>query len=440
MREGEILDEVIVQYGYRSFRVDPEQGFFLNGKTVPLRGVCRHQDREDMGWAISRKEHDEDIKLISEVGANTIRLAHYQHDQYFYDLCDKLGFVVWAEIPYISIHIHGQAAYENTLSQMRELIVQNYNHPSIMVWGIANEIAIGGYSDEQYQNLLDLNALCKRLDPSRLTTIAQLARVEIDSPHNEITDLVSYNNYYGWYTGVIEDNAVAMDAFHAAWPNKVYGISEYGVDNLVCWHSAHPMNHDYTEEYACLYHHSMLKYFVARPYLWATHMWNMFDFAVDRRNEGGIKGRNCKGLVTFDRKIKKDSFFIYKAFWTKEPMIYIAGRRFTDRASDERDVTVYTNCDSVTLYLNGKRMKTIHAVDHAVVFEDVPLKAGENILTAEGNEGVEDTIVLNGVEGHNTDYDLPDIAAALQIGNWFLNQTTSVDYGEQGYHTKLLVG
>ena len=435
-----VLDQITVHYGYRSFYVDPEQGFFLNGKSMPLRGVCRHQDRQDMGWAISRKEHEEDIRLIQEVGANTIRLAHYQHDSYFYDLCDQAGFVVWAEIPYISIHISGSDAYGNTLSQMRELIVQNYNHPCIMMWGISNEITIGGYCQEQHRNLQALHRLCKELDPSRLTVMAQLARVEIDSPHNQITDLVSYNIYYGWYTGVIEDNASVMDAFHKAWPEKCYGISEYGVDNLICWHSANPFNHDYTEEYACVYHHHMLKYFAQRPYLWATHVWNMFDFAVDRRNEGGIQGRNCKGLVTYDRKIKKDSFFLYKAFWTKEPMIHIAGRRFADRAPDERDVTVYTNCDCVTLYLNGKKLRTVYAVDHAVVFENVPLQNGENTLTVKGNDGIEDTIVLNGVETHNTAYDLPDLAAALQMGNWFLDLTQSVDYGDQGYHVKLLVG
>ena len=438
--DGKILDQVTVSYGYRSYHVDPQKGFFLNGRSMPLRGVCRHQDRKDMGWAISRKEHEEDMALIREVGANAIRLAHYQHDAYFYDLCDKLGFVVWAEIPYISIHIPGKAAYENTMSQMRELIAQNYNHPSIMMWGIANEITIGGYSEEQYQNLLDLQELCKRMDPNRATVMAQLSRVEIDSPHNEITDLVGYNNYYGWYTGVIEDNATVMDAFHDAHPEKPYGISEYGVDNMVCWHSANPINHDYTEEYACLYHQSMLKMFADRPYLWGTYMWNMFDFAVDRRDEGGVKGLNCKGLVTYDRKIKKDAFYVYQAFWTQEPMVHIAGRRFADRAPQERNITVYTNCQRVTLSVNGEELATVEAVDHAAVFTDVPLRQGENTLAVRAREGAEDTIVLNGVQDHNGAYDLPDLAAALQAGNWFLKQTESIDYGEVGCHTKLLVG
>ena len=437
---GKILDQVTVRYGYRDYHIDPQKGFFLNGKSMPLRGVCRHQDRKDMGWAISCKEHDEDMALIREVGANAIRLAHYQHDQYFYDLCDQHGFIVWAEIPYISIHIPGSEAYNNTLSQMRELIAQNYNHPSIMMWGIANEITIGGYSDEQYQNLKDLQALCKRMDPSRSTVMAQLSRVEIDSPHNEITDLVGYNNYYGWYTGVIEDNATVMDAFHDAHPDKPYGISEYGVDHMVCWHSANPFNHDYTEEYACLYHQSMLKMFSDRPYLWGTYMWNMFDFAVDRRDEGGVKGQNCKGLVTYDRKTRKDSFYVYKAFWSKKPMVHIAGRRFTDRAPGERDITVYTNCDRVTLERNGEELAIVDAVDHAATFSKIPLRLGENVLVVRTPEGAEDSIILNGVQTHNTAYDLPDLAAALQAGNWFLKQEASINYGEAGYHTKLLVG
>lgn len=435
-----VADQVTVHYGYRSYHVDSQTGFYLNGRSMPLRGVCRHQDRQDLGWAVSPKEHEEDVSLISEVGANTIRLAHYQHDQYFYDLCDKTGFVVWAEIPYISVHIKGKDAYENTLCQMKELIAQNYNHPSIFLWGIANEITIGGYCDEQYQNLLELNALCKKLDPSRLTVIANLSRVETESKHNEITDVIGYNNYYGWYTGVIEDNAAVMDAFHTAKPDKIYGISEYGVDNMVCWHSAHPINHDYTEEYACLYHHSMLKLFEKRPYLWGTYLWNMFDFAVDRRDEGGVKGLNCKGLVTYDRKIKKDAFFLYKAFWSQKPMIHIAGRRFADRAADERDITVYANGNYVILYLNGKKLRAVNVIDHAAVFENVPLEDGENIITVKGSNGAEDTIALNGVQAHNTGYDLPDLAAALQMGNWFLKKAPSVDYAERGYHAKVLVG
>jgi len=432
LRGVEELDRVDVTFGYRSFHVCPNTGFWLNGRNMPLHGVCRHQDRKDKGWAISRADHEEDAKIIQSIGANTIRLAHYQHDQYFYDLCDKLGFVLWAEIPMISKFLEGKAAYDNTISQMTELIAQSYNHPAICFWGLCNEITIGGYSEEQLRNMHDLNALCKRLDPSRLTTIAQLGSVPVDSDHVYVSDVQSYNYYLGWYSGTVEQNGERMDAWHAANPDKCYGISEYGADNYICWHSATPFNHDYTEEYAVLYHHEMLKTFATRPYLWATHVWNMFDFAVDSRNEGGFKGLNAKGLVTFDRKTYKDSFYLYQAYWTTDPMVHICGRRFTDRAPGERDVTVLTNENEVTLVVNGQLVGTQATVDHKVVFENVPFLSGENTLTAK-TANATDTIILNGVAEHNAAYDVPDIMEAINAGNWFNEQT---DAGElENYYT-----
>ena len=416
--DGEVLDTVVIPYGYRSFHVCPNTGFWLNGKNVPLRGVARHQDRLDKGWAISKADHEEDVALIKELGANTIRLAHYQHDQYFYDLCDKTGFVLWAEIPFISQFIPTEEAYENTISQMTELVAQNYNHPAICFWGISNEILIGPDREDLRQNLRDLHELAKSMDPSRLTTMAQVSMTPMDSEHNYITDVVSYNHYFGWYGGDVAQNGPWFDTFHAMNPDIPLGVSEYGVENIVKWHSATPMNHDYTEEYANYYHHEMLKTFAERPYLWSTHVWNMFNFAADARNEGGVIGMNNKGLVTYDRKLKKDAFYIYKAYWTTEPMVYVAGRRFADRAPEERNVTVYTNCDEVTLVVNGVEVATQKAVDHAVVFENVALNDGANTITAKAGN-VEDTITLNGVAEHNAAYTLPDIAAAMAVGNWF---------------------
>ena len=437
-REDVLLDQVCVTYGYRSFHVDPERGFFLNGQHTPLHGVCRHQDRLDKGWAISREDHEEDIRIIREIGANTIRLAHYQHDQYFYDLCDREGFAVWAEIPFISALIPGEKARLNTLSQMKELIAQCYNHPSIITWGIGNEITIRGHSEEIYRNLGDLNTLAKQMDPHRPTTIAQLGMLPETDPLVYLTDIQSYNHYFGWYYTVLEDNGPAFDAFHAANPHRAYGISEYGAENILTWHSATPFNHDYTEEYANLYHHHMLKVFATRPYLWATHAWNMFDFAADKRNEGGIKGRNNKGLVTYDRKTKKDVFYLYQAYWTTDPMVYIAGRRFANRAPGERDVTVYTNCEEVTLLLNGKVHATQRATDHAAVFAEVPLCDGENTLTAVTGSA-EDTISLWGVPERDTAYDLPDLLSALQAQNWFSEKEDTADYGEDGCNSRMSV-
>ena len=410
------IDTVAVTYGYRSFHVDPNTGFWLNGKNVPLHGVSRHQDRQDKGWAISKADHEEDIALIKEIGANTIRLAHYQHDQYFYDLCDHTGFALWAEIPFISQFINSEEAYENTVSQMTELIAQNYNHPSIFFWGISNEITIAGETEELYQNLCDLHALAKQLDPSRLTTMAQVSMVPMNSEHTYITDLQSYNHYFGWYVGDVEDNGPWLDQFHALNPDRCLGVSEYGAENILKWHTMEPDNHDYTEEYASHYHHEMLKTFAARPYLWATHVWNMFDFAADARDEGGVQGRNNKGLVTYDRKTKKDAFYIYQAYWTTEPMVHVCGERFVDRAPDERKVTVYTNCDEVTLYVNGEAVATKAAIDHEVVFDSVAMKDGANTITAASGDVKGNTITLNAVAEHNYAYDLPD---GNQGANWF---------------------
>ena len=411
----EVLDTVTVTYGYRSFHVDPNTGFWLNGRNVPLHGVARHQDRLDKGWAISKADHEEDIALIKELGANTIRLAHYQHDQYFYDLCDRTGFVLWAEIPFISQFIPTQEAYENTISQMTELVAQNYNHPAIMFWGISNEILIGPDREDLRQNLRDLHELAKSMDPSRLTTMAQVSMTPMDSEHNFITDVVSYNHYFGWYGGDVEDNGPWLDKFHALHPDKCLGVSEYGAENILKWHSAEPENHDYTEEYANHYHQEMLKTFAARPYLWATHQWNCFDFAADARDEGGIRGRNNKGLVTYDRKIKKDAFYVYKAWWNPEPMIWVSGCRFVNRGPEERNVIVYTNCDEVTLVVNGQDVSTKKAEDHMIVFENVVVD-GENTVTAYAGEVKANTITLHGVADHDYSYDLPD---GNQGVNWF---------------------
>ena len=416
LRDGEPQDAVTVTYGYRSFRVDAEHGFYLNGKALPLHGVARHQDRLDKGWAISKADHEEDIALIKELGANTIRLAHYQHDQYFYELCNRTGFVLWAEIPFISQFIPSEEAYNNTISQMTELVAQNYNHPAICFWGISNEILIGVDREDLRQNLRDLHELAKSMDPSRLTTMAQVSMTPMDSEHNFITDVVSYNHYFGWYGGEVEDNGPWLDKFHAMHPDKCLGVSEYGAENILSWHSAEPENHDYTEEYANHYHQEMLKTFAARPYLWATHQWNCFDFAADARNEGGIQGRNNKGLITYDRKIKKDAFYIYKAWWNPEPMVFVSGGRFVNRAPEERNVIVYTNCDEVTLVVNGKDVATKAAVDHMIVFENVALNDGENTVTAYAGEVKANTITLCGVADHDYSYDLPD---GNQGVNWF---------------------
>ena len=350
--DGQPVDQVSSHFGVRTFRVDPKEGFFLNGRSYPLHGVSRHQDRKGLGNALTREHHDEDMALIRELGANTIRLAHYQHDQYFYDLCDRYGMVVWAEIPYISEHMPN--GRENTISQMKELIVQNYNHPCIVTWGVSNEITI---STKDNKDMLDnhhvLNDLIHQMDPTRPTVLACYA---VCGPFNKvahITDIVSWNLYLGWYVPGLFLNNLWIDFFHWKYPNRPLGFSEYGCEAMPNLHSSHPHRGDHTEEYQCIYHEYMLKCFEKRPFMWANHVWNMFDFAADARDQGGEPGMNHKGLVTFDRKLKKDSFYLYKAYWAKDPMVHIAGKRYKFRTEKWTTVKVYSNCDTVSLYLDG---------------------------------------------------------------------------------------
>ena len=411
LKGEERLDEVGSEIGFRSFRIDPERGFILNGEEYPLRGVSRHQDRKDKGNAISKEDHEEDMALIMEVGANTIRLAHYQHDQYFYHLCDKNGIVVWAEIPYISQHM--SQGRENTISQMKELITQNYNHPSIVVWGLSNEITMGNPKDpEMLENHRILNDLCHTMDKTRLTTSAMLTVCGIDEEIVHISDVVSYNHYFGWYGGEVSMNGPWFDAFHKKYPNKPIGCSEYGCEALN-WHTSRPMQGDYTEEYQAYYHEEMIKQFFSRKYLWATHVWNMFDFGADARAEGGENGQNHKGLVTIDRKYKKDAFYAYKAWLSEEKFIHIASKRYVDRTEDITNVTVYSNLPEITLFLNGEKFETKTAEDHFFKFQ-VPNK-GRTIIEAVYGD-YRDKSEINKVDVFNESYRLKEKGAVL---NWF---------------------
>ena len=356
LKDKDIEDEVSTRIGFRTFKVDPKKGFFLNGKPYPLRGVCRHQDRPKIGNALTKKEHEEDIKLIKEVGANTIRLAHYQHDQYFYDLCDEYGFVVWAEIPYISRYM--KAADKNAFNQMSELIHQNFNHPSIVCWGISNEITMFKVTNATRKHHKELNEFCHKEDPSRFTTIACFSVMTIFNRIAHITDVASYNLYWGWYVPITRVTGLICDMWHLFYPQGPIGLSEYGAEAMPNLHSAHPRRGDNTEEYQAIYHEKMIDVINKRPYLWATHVWNMFDFAADARNQGGEPGMNHKGLVTFDRKTKKDSFYAYKAYWSEEPFIHLCSKRFVNRTGSKTLVKVYTNQKEVSLYQNGKLIAT----------------------------------------------------------------------------------
>ena len=411
VKDGQPVDEVTQRFGVRSFSVDPQKGFFLNGRAYPLHGVSRHQDRKGLGNAITREMHDEDMQLIKELGANTVRLAHYQHDQYFYDLCDEAGMVVWAEIPYISEHMPGGRA--NTISQMQELIEQNYNHACIVCWGVSNEITI---STKDKRDMLDnhrvLNDLCHKMDDTRLTTLACYAMCGPFNPVAHITDLVSWNLYLGWYVPGLFLNDLWMDFFHLCYPNRPLGFSEYGAEGMPNLHSEHPRRGDHTEEYQALYHEYMLRCFERHPWLWSTHVWNMFDFAADARDQGGEPGMNHKGLVTFDRKTKKDSFYLYKAWWSDEPFVHICSKRFAERTRNEIEVKVYSNQKSVALFVNGEKLAE-QTGEHVFTFK-VKLN-GETKVQAVAGDSI-DEAVFTKVSTPNPDYKLTK--GKTKSANW----------------------
>ena len=410
LSDGAVIDNVSSRFGCRTFKIDPENGFILNGEEYPLRGVSRHQDRWGKGNALSKEDHKEDIELIYEMGATTIRLAHYQHDQYFYDLCDEYGLVIWAEIPYISKHM--PTGRENTISQMKELIVQNYNHPSIVVWGLSNEIGIGGSNEDLLENHRILNDMCHEMDKTRLTTIAAVSMCKMDDPYLQIPDVVSYNHYFGWYGGETDMNGPWFDKFHQMHPNIPIGCSEYGCEALN-WHTSDPVQGDYTEEYQAYYHEELIKQLFSRKYMWATHVWNMFDFGADARNEGGENGQNHKGLVTIDRKYKKDSFYAYKAWLSDEKFVHLCGKRYVDRVEDVTKVTVYSNMPEVELFANGVSVGKKTASDHFFYF-DVENK-GETELVAVAGE-YKDSGNIRKVDTFNEEYRLKEEGAVL---NWF---------------------
>ena len=409
--DGETLcDSLEIPFGIRSFRIDPDEGFILNGESYPLRGVAMHQDWLGKGNAISEADMEESLRHVYDMGATTVRLAHYQHDQHTYDLCDRMGLVVWTEIPYISEHMDN--ARDNARQQMGELIEQNYNHPSIVVWGLSNEITMARGDQETIVPFhQELNEICHRMDDTRLTTMACISPLPVDHPLLDVPDVLSYNHYFGWYGGHLEDNGPWFDRFHNLHPDLPVGVSEYGCENSL-WHSSHPEPGDYSNEYQMIYHESLIRQLFPRKYLWATHVWNMFDFAADAREEGGTKGRNNKGLVTFDRKTRKDAFYAYQAWLTEKPMLHLCSREFVNRDGDTAEFVVYSNLPEVTLAVNGTEYRK-ECPDHFFHFT-VPQPKGNYTVTASAGSLSEQAQFCHVAE--------PDPSYRFQQGmvlNWF---------------------
>lgn len=414
---GIAMDEVKLRFGFREITFDCNEGCFLNGKHIKLKGVSRHQDRETIGNALTINEHKEDLEIIKSMGANSLRLAHYQQAGEFYDLCDEMGFLVWAEIPVISRY--QKKAQENALQQLEELIKQNMHHASIFCWGIENEITITNENEALIEGIKELNAYAKLLDPSRPTTCAQFTMCSPSSELNTITDILAYNHYFGWYMKTCDGLDQWLEKFRAVNPGVKLGISEYGAEGVLGYFSDNPSQGDYSEGYQALYHEHYLSTINANDYIWGSYVWNMFDFGSAVRNEGGVKGRNNKGLVTFDRKTKKDAFYLYKAFWSEEKFLHLVGGRYPLRTVGEHSFRVYSNCDKVVLKV-GTKQQTVSGKG-VFVFDGIEIKAGENKVTVTAGD-IKETFVFTGVEEYPAEYSMPE-GSSTMVRNWFVEKS-----------------
>ena len=417
LQGGTCIDEVSLPFGFRKIEMTAGRGFFLNGQHLTICGVAKHQDRFGCACAVTEADQAEDIALITELGANAVRLSHYQHPAFTYDLCDRAGLVVWAEIPLLALPDGNEPLFENAKQQLTELILQCKHHPSICFWGVENEIAIQGESFEMYRKVNELNDLAHTLDSTRPTTLANLYCVRNNSQLNRITDMVGYNIYYGWYYGKLTDYGSFIDKFHSDNPTVPMGISEYGADCSVNLHRDNPQVGDYSEEFQCSYHEAVYPSLRAREFVWGSFVWNMFDFASGIRQVGDMKGLNCKGLVTFDRKIRKDAFYYYKAWWSNEPFVHLSGRRYARRCGETTTIKIYSNQPQVTLYCDGILFAEQHG-DKIFVFENVPLHTGENFFAATAGE-LRDEMTLTQVAEPEKSYIYDNPNPGFNVENWF---------------------
>jgi beta-galactosidase len=389
LQVGSALTDLVTQHvGFRSYRLDANQGFLLNGHYLDLHGVNMHQDRLDQGWAVTDAQLDQDFGFAVEVGATAIRMAHYPHARHIYDLADQNGMVIWAEIPLINKITDSAAFTANAEDQLRELIRQNFNHPSIMFWSVANEERCC----PDPNTLLDqLNTLAHQEDPSRITTSAVCCVSDTDpiALHN---DTRGYNKYYGWYSGAAADFDTWATGYHTNNPNLTFAVSEFGAGASIYQHQVNPSKpvttgYFHPEEYQALVHETIWQSMKSKPYIWGKFVWNMFDFASDGRNEGDTAGRNDKGLVTYDRLTRKDAFYWYKANWSSSPFVYISDRRYVNRTTPTTDIKVYANTDSVQLTVNGVSLGTKTSSNHIFRWTAVALQSGSNTVQAVGIKG-----------------------------------------------------
>ncbi|MCG8310887.1 MAG: hypothetical protein MI975_26095 [Cytophagales bacterium] len=403
LQNDEVIDSKTEPLGLRFFHADADEGFFLNGVPVDVRGVSRHQDRLGKGSALSDADHREDMELMLEMGINALRLAHYQHAEIVYDLADSAGLIVWAELPWVGGpggFMGTSNGYENTdvfhqiaKQQLYELIRQNYNHPSILMWSIFNEIQ-NPEGAEPTEFVEELNSIVKEEDPDRLSVGASMLNPQEHANLHEITDLIAWNRYYGWYYKEPEDMGKFLDQTHSDFPEYKIGISEYGAGGSIHQHSdeleaPNPMGSPHPEEWQSYYHEENLKIFDERPFVWGTFIWNMFDFGSHFRREGDRYGINDKGMITYDRKTKKDAFYFYKANWSDAPVLHITSSRYVFRDQAKTNVKVYTNLSEVSLTVNGKEYPVRSPEKGIILWEGIELNEGNNgIIVKAEKDGI----------------------------------------------------
>jgi beta-galactosidase len=389
LKDGEkTIDSITQPLGLRSFAFDEKRGFMLNGELYPLRGVCRHQERENFGSALTDAHHQEDLDMMVEIGASTLRLAHYQQADYMYSATDRLGFLVWAEIPFVNTWT-GQEG-ENARQQLVELIRQNYNHPSIFTWGLHNEVYVRGEQDFPTRLTKELHDLAKTEDPDR-PTVSVTGYADLERPENHQAELQGHNRYFGWYGGKASDIAEWLERAKGR-AGSMFALSEYGAEGN--WRQQSENDHTpgdpvkgqfYPEGYQSRYHEIHLAAIENAPHIWGTYVWNMFDFTCPFWNRGGVPGRNQKGLVSYDRLVKKDAFYLYKAAWSTEPVLHLADKRLAARSSPKQTMHVYSNLDSCELTLNGAKLGPGRPDGTRVHFTwDVTLAPGENQVVVSG--------------------------------------------------------
>lgn len=416
--EGNLRDSHKIATGFRTVEYSPEKGLLLNGRPYKLHGVARHQDFGGLGNAVTEKELQTDLALILEMGANSVRCSHYQHCDRWYELCDEAGLLVWAEIPVISSVPQKAEADENAMKHLELLIDQVRNHISVYCYGVQNEVCMISKNPYTFDLVDRLSKKTRELDNTRLVAQANEYTTEDDSPILNSTDILGYNLYYGWYYGKTEDLQPRLDSIHAANPDKPLILTEYGVDTNPRFHSVEPKANDYSEEYQLLFSENAINAVEDRDFMAGSYVWNMFDFGSAGRAEGGEKGKNLKGLVTIDRKVRKDAYYLYKAHWSKEKFIYIAGRRYVNRPGEKTDITVISNIKELTLKVNGVVLETKPVTSAMTVFEDVAIRPGENEIVVCGDE-LMDQILINSVKDPDPSYICEKKTQTDNAINWF---------------------